>query len=1203
MSGTPITSADLYQDKGHLKALRQELADIDAELQKIPASASKILGSIGKINTNTRQGQAQARQAATDAEKLIRAEQALNASRTLTVKKIEEVRNATARQNQENRAAARIANAVKDSYDALSGQYSINKIRLNAMSRAQRENTLEGRKLVRETKAIHDEMKRLQAVTGNNTLNVGNYSSAVKGLVVSFRSLAAAYLSVSGAQQLIQNIFGQTKALNGLDIAFQQVIGSSGGAATAQSFLRDLTERLGIDLVLTSKSYLKFVAAANSAGLAQEQTNQIFESFAKVGSTLGLSAAELDRLFKGLEQTLSKGSVSSEELRGQIGDVLPGAFTTAAKAIGVTTGELQKLLKDGKVVSADFLPKFAKAAEEAFGVQATDRVDNLASAQGRFRREITLIIEELNASNTFKDFFEILTSIFRVIRENLSLIGSLTKGVLLLAGAYGAWRLGIVAVNTANLIGIPILQRAIAQKGLFTTATVLATRAQTAFNLAIRTNPIGFLSVALITAITLLSSFKAKASDTAKSMSDIDIAVKNNTEGIKKSKAEFGLLIDTLKRVAVSEESRKHAIEKLNTTYAAYLPKLITEKTSLDEINASLAYGNRLFEEKITLMAFQASLDAQTDKIIKNRADKIDLELKETELLRKRNELTGQGLNFTVTDELTDPVEINRANVALQDLNKQLAVNQAEQNRLQTEYERTIELARQSGVDMKALFETIEKGPGSGGGKGGDDIKDEFKRLRELNSLREDGQEKELEALRIFIAEKQHEYKDDAQVLIALEEYSRNERANILNKYIDIEDAAKTAQELREKSRLERLALAFQNYYNRIASAINAGLQKRDQTVDLLQEELEARQDHEKKVLELTDHTAKEAKEIEIRHEIEKLKLKIQLHKEGLQILTQLEVDRINEVLGLLQSKLAGLKNDTGDQHILNFIGFDLDDKQLAAIDGAFNLAKDHIRELNRLEEERTQIAVDNAQKRVDAAQKELDAQRENLRAGYAANISGAENELKAAKKQQQEALKQQAKFQKSQIILNTALEASNITLAIAKILGASINPVLSIPLIGLLITSFVAAKVKALSAVKKTFRKGTYQVLGGGSHESGNDTYVGTNRKGENLYAEKGEGVAVVTAKANRKYGSTLPGLFKALNAGRLEKYISQHTQMREGIPMISNVNVNTRVMEDEIRGLRRDIKSTPSRFINQNGDLVVKYKNRTTIYRKPKQ
>ncbi|AJE18291.1 hypothetical protein NELON_04860 [Neisseria elongata subsp. glycolytica ATCC 29315] len=67
----------------------------------------------------------------------------------------------------------------------------------------------------------------------------------------------------------------------------------------------------------------------------------------------------------GLSQIAGKGKVSMEELRGQLDERLTPAMAIAAKSMGVTTAELEKMVESG--ISAEaFLPKFGAAMEEAF---------------------------------------------------------------------------------------------------------------------------------------------------------------------------------------------------------------------------------------------------------------------------------------------------------------------------------------------------------------------------------------------------------------------------------------------------------------------------------------------------------------------------------------------------------------------------------------------------------------------------------------------------------------------------------------------------------------------------------------------------------------------------------------------------------------------------------------------------------------------
>ncbi|MEH2148587.1 tape measure protein [Nostoc sp.] len=64
----------------------------------------------------------------------------------------------------------------------------------------------------------------------------------------------------------------------------------------------------------------------------------------------------------------------------QLGERLPGAMGIAARAMGVTEAEFQRLLDTGQILSQDFLPKFAKQLQAEFGDAAKDASGNAQSA-------------------------------------------------------------------------------------------------------------------------------------------------------------------------------------------------------------------------------------------------------------------------------------------------------------------------------------------------------------------------------------------------------------------------------------------------------------------------------------------------------------------------------------------------------------------------------------------------------------------------------------------------------------------------------------------------------------------------------------------------------------------------------------------------------------------------------------------------------
>lgn len=103
--------------------------------------------------------------------------------------------------NQIAQLQATIANSAEGSYNRLSAQYALNKIRLNQMSAAEREAADSGKKLEAETNAIYQQMIKLQEATGNYRLSVGHYQRTWDSLGISIsqvvRELPAAAVSLN----------------------------------------------------------------------------------------------------------------------------------------------------------------------------------------------------------------------------------------------------------------------------------------------------------------------------------------------------------------------------------------------------------------------------------------------------------------------------------------------------------------------------------------------------------------------------------------------------------------------------------------------------------------------------------------------------------------------------------------------------------------------------------------------------------------------------------------------------------------------------------------------------------------------------------------------------------------------------------------------------------------------------------------------
>lgn len=159
---------------------------------------------------------------------------------------------------------------------------------------------------------------------------------------------------------------------------------SGGNGAKEYDYVRKVAKELGLELTATAEAYGKFAAASRGTALEGEGARKVFESVAKASAVMGLSADNTSGVLLALQQMISKGTVQSEELRGQLGERLPGAFHTAANAMGVTTAELGKMLEQGLVPASEFLPKFAAQLEKELGDNAAKAVNRLDASVNKF---------------------------------------------------------------------------------------------------------------------------------------------------------------------------------------------------------------------------------------------------------------------------------------------------------------------------------------------------------------------------------------------------------------------------------------------------------------------------------------------------------------------------------------------------------------------------------------------------------------------------------------------------------------------------------------------------------------------------------------------------------------------------------------------------------------------------------------------------
>ena len=188
---------------------------------------------------------------------------------------------------------------------------------------------------------------------------IGGNSALIESLSNAFRALAAAVV--------VKEFIDANVELEKFERAMVLLKGSTEGAATEFEYVRELSRRLGLELFTTADAYTSLTAATKGTLLQGQATRDIFEAVSIAMSSLGKSSADTQGALLAISQIVSKGNVSLEELRGQLGERLPGAFQLAANAMGMSTSELDKFVSSGNLTAEVFLPKFAAELKKTFG--------------------------------------------------------------------------------------------------------------------------------------------------------------------------------------------------------------------------------------------------------------------------------------------------------------------------------------------------------------------------------------------------------------------------------------------------------------------------------------------------------------------------------------------------------------------------------------------------------------------------------------------------------------------------------------------------------------------------------------------------------------------------------------------------------------------------------------------------------------------
>jgi len=362
----------------------------------------------------------------------------------------------------------------------------------------------------------------------------------------------------------------------------------------------------------------------NQFNLKADQSSRAINSIA-AGSKVG--AGDIPYISQAMEKAGTQAhlmGVSLEEVVGAIETVAPYwteaatagnslekvFMTLKAKQIGYTDGvfnlqdaisELETRYAAGETAVEIFSKEHAKMGEilvanketlatyteqvtgtnvaiEQATINSNNNAAALAQAKNRVEENSIILGEKLAPALTFS------TNAFSYLMKVL---------IAIIANWDTFKKYLITGVAAVVFYSIAIEGATIAKKA-YSLAVSLAEKTHKLFNSTVKANPVGLLVATLATVVVALIAFKDRLAESSKTVRDF-----NND--LITEKTSLNNVFEALKKTNPGTEERKALIEKINTTYSEYLPKLLDEKSNLYDITQAQLLANKALEQSLAL--------------------------------------------------------------------------------------------------------------------------------------------------------------------------------------------------------------------------------------------------------------------------------------------------------------------------------------------------------------------------------------------------------------------------------------------------------------------------------------------------------------------------------------------------------------------------------------------------------------------------
>jgi tape measure domain-containing protein len=198
-----------------------------------------------------------------------------------------------------------------------------------------------------KTDAFESGMRKVRTEVQTTQKAVTAAQSGFQQLSTSLVGLTAGVLSVQALSSAMKDVVKVGIEMQNLRQSFAAISGGAQAGNREFAFVVQTANKLGLELQTVAGQYRSLAAATRGTALEGQATRELFVALSNAARAYGLSNEALGRAIQAVQQIASKGKVTMEELRGQLGEALPGAMQILARAFGTTTKGLEDMVTKG----------------------------------------------------------------------------------------------------------------------------------------------------------------------------------------------------------------------------------------------------------------------------------------------------------------------------------------------------------------------------------------------------------------------------------------------------------------------------------------------------------------------------------------------------------------------------------------------------------------------------------------------------------------------------------------------------------------------------------------------------------------------------------------------------------------------------------------------------------------------------------------